>query len=412
MRSARVGHSATSSSIPINTSKRGKTIIPYGERSHFAMLRQGDDVMLCRSHDVLIVGAGIVGTSIAYYLSRKGVDVAVLEKEYLGSGCSGANAAVIGSSTRSPVAHALFGERSNNLFAELAEELEADIHYRRCGRLTILKDASKLDHERLVIERNREAGIDICYVDRDDVKQLEPHLAIERICGAAYCPTDAQVDPFAAMRAIAGETRRRGGSFYFHTHVLGIHPRRSAVELSTTEGEFSGATVVIAAGIHSEKLTEPLGVDLPIRPVRGQALVTEPMPRLFKQVISPGICQSWRGNIILGVSTEEAGFANWNTLPVVRSIAEDNILKAPVLSKARIIRCFSGLRPMPLDGYPLLDRVTDQGDIYIAATHNGIAVSQAIGDTMARWIADGEKDPLLSSYGLSRQILDQDTTTS
>ncbi len=357
------------------------------------------------THDVLVVGGGIIGTSIAYYLSKRAIDVGVVEKGYLGSGCSGATAGLVGAGMRTPVNYALLAERSKELYAELSVNLGREIHYERCGMIWTFRTPATLKKGATVIQLNGAAGIDISHVDRAGVSDLEPHLSTDTILGAAFCPTDGRIDPFAALRGLAAQIRNQGGSLYFNTRVLRVEPGRRTVRLVTSGGVFEAPKLVIAAGIWSPLICQSMGIGLPLRPVRGQVLITQRMPRLFTRVISPAISQCWRGNIILGFSSEEVGYDNRNTFSALQSIAADNILKSPELRNARIIRSFSGLRPMPFDGYPLLDQLPGHRNIFVASTHSGIALSQAIGDYMAQWIAEDKKDRMLDDYSLRRPSL-------
>ena len=117
--------------------------------------------MIPHSHDVLVVGGGIVGASIAYYLSRRGIDVGVIERSHPGGGASGANAAIIGTSLSSPLHYARFEQRSIRLFLQLSDETGRAIRFQPCGRLSLLQDARALKRVEGNIHRNHEAGIPV-----------------------------------------------------------------------------------------------------------------------------------------------------------------------------------------------------------------------------------------------------------
>jgi len=354
-----------------------------------------------RPQDVLVIGGGVLGMSIAYHLSRLGASVTVFERDYPGAGASGANAAIVASSTTSPLSYALLEEWGKHLLVELGEAAGDDALFEACGRLRLVTEKEVGSSVIDVVRRNREAGIAVQYLQAESVEALEPQISSAGLLGAAYSPSDGIADPFRLLRVLVERINRRRGTLRHHTRVCTIRRTNRFVQVTTPRATYLGKVLVIASGVGSGQLSQQLGVTLPIRPMRGQILVTEQLPRLFHHVISPGITQCRSGNILLGVSMEDAGFANENTLSVLQTIARGSILKAPILKTACIIRCFSGLRPMPRDGLPILDRLPGYGNVYISVSHNGLTASQAIGQGMAQWIAEGEKPHLLAPFALA-----------
>jgi len=361
--------------------------------------------MIPHSHDVLVVGGGIVGASIAYYLSRRGIDVGVIERSHPGGGASGANAAIIGTSLSSPLHYARFEQRSIRLFLQLSDETGRAIRFQPCGRLSLLQDARALKRVEGNIHRNHEAGIPVELIRPEDVGRLEPEIATTRIVGAALCPTDGQIDPFATLRILVSRTLAQGSTYYFHSPVRHIDCSGSGVRVATEGDVYHASTLVVAAGIQTPELIAPLGWNVAVRPVRGQILVTEALPTLFRHVISPGITQCPEGNVLLGVSTEEAGFDRRTTLPALQAIAKEALAKAPILRSARLLRTFAGLRPMPFDGLPILDSLPGRENVFVAVAHNAVTSSQAIGSSMAEWIAESRRPEELVQYRLTRPSL-------
>ena len=361
--------------------------------------------MRTTTHDVLVIGAGLIGSSIAYYLSCNRANVGVLERGFAASGTSGATVALVAAATRDPVSYARFVERSKDLLLELTDTLDLDIHYDRCGELWIFRNNEMMKKGKAIIRRNRVAGLDTCFVDRKEIEELEPALSTKGILGAAYSATDGHLDPFALVRGLNRKANEQGAKCYFHTDVRKLSVGNGRITVQTSKGPFESANVVVAAGVWSPLITQSLGIGLPLRPVRGQILVTQPMPRIFDHVVSPGISQDWRGSIILGFCSEEVGYNNKNTLTALRSIAYDDITKSPLLRDLQVIRSYSGLRPMPFDEYPLLDKLPGYENVYVAAVHSGVGNAQIIGKSMAEWITEGESGVDLSAYSLTRDSL-------
>jgi sarcosine oxidase subunit beta len=129
------------------------------------------------------------------------------------------------------------------------------------------------------------------------------------------------------------------------------------------------------------------------------------MPKIFNHVVHPGISQDWRGNLILGTCSEEAGYDNRNTLEALRNIAGQDLLKAPLLADLLIIRAYSGLRPMPFDGYPLVDRLPGYDDVFTVAAHSSIANCQIIARSLTEWVLQGRRGSDLEDHTLTRETL-------
>ncbi|UCF98659.1 MAG: FAD-binding oxidoreductase [Spirochaetaceae bacterium] len=358
-------------------------------------------------HDVLIVGAGSIGSAVAYHLSAMAVDVGVIEAAHPGAGTTGATVAVVSSTTRDRLSYALFMEKSKDLYCELAEVLDVDFHYERCGMLWIFMSREMLEEGKRVIRQNSAAGLDIHFVDSKEITELEPALSTEAIYGAGYAATDGQLDPFLLVRGLTKRAADQGARFYYHTRALKVEAGAGSVSVRTDDGIFKGQSLVVAAGIWSPFITKSLGIDLPLRPVRGQVLVSQPMPKMFNHVVHPGISQDWRGNIIMGISTEEVGYDNRNTLGVLSAIARSDILKAPAIQDLLVIRSYSGLRPMPSDGYPLIDKLPGLDNVYVAVGHSAIANAQIVARSVAEWIAEGKSSTDLADFSLARDSLSQ-----
>jgi glycine/D-amino acid oxidase-like deaminating enzyme len=357
------------------------------------------------NHEVLIIGAGSIGSSIAYYLSAMKVDVGVIESAHPGAGTTGATVAVVSSASRERLSYARFVEKSKDLYCELSEELDVDFHYERCGMLWIFMSEQMREEGKQVIRQNSAAGLDIRYVEGRDISELEPALSTESIHGAGYAATDGQLDPFLLVRGLTKRASEQGARFYYHTKATGVKAGSRVVQIQTNDGVFEGAQLVIAAGVWSPFITQSLGMGLPLRPVRGQVLVSQPMPRIFNHVVHPGISQDWRGNLILGICSEEAGYDNRNTFSMLSSIARSNILKSPVLQELLVIRTYSGLRPMPFDGYPLIDKLPGLDNVYLAVGHSAIANGQIVAKSVSQWVAEGKSSTDLSEFSLTRQSL-------
>jgi sarcosine oxidase subunit beta len=365
--------------------------------------------MIAKNYDVIVIGGGVVGSCVSYYLTKENLSVGVIERRYIGAGTSGATIALVSAAIKKPLSYALFTARSRKLYMELEDELGIDFHYDRCGLIWLRRDEEQIKEAKKLIAEYRPAGFDVRLVDRKELEELEPELGPELTAlGAMYAADDGHLDPFALMRGLHNKAKERGAEFYYYTEVTNIDVTGKIIKVNTTKGRLEGKILVIAAGAWSPLVTQMLGVGLPMRPVHGQVLVTQPVPKMIHHIISPGITQFWTGNILLGMTAEEIGYTYKNTLAGIQSIAWDDIRKVPALRDIPVIRIYSGLRPMPFDGKPLIDKLTGYDNVYVTATHSGFGVGPVIGSVMAKWISKGDPGEDLSAYSLRRGSLSKE----
>lgn len=365
--------------------------------------------MTGKNYDVLVIGAGVVGSCVAYYLTKKKLKVGVIERQYPGAGTSGATIALVVATVKKPLSYAIFTARSRELYTELEEILDIDFHYDRCGVIWIRRNEEHIKEAEKLIAEYRPAGFDIRLVDQKELQELEPELGSELTkLGAGYALDDGHLDPFALMHGLQKKAKEQGAEFHYYTEPTSMDVKNGIVQVDTARGRFEGRNLVVAAGAWSPFVTQMLGVGLPMRPVRGQVLVTQPMPKMIHHIISPGVCQFWPGNILLGMTAEEIGYSYKNTLPALQSIAWDDIMKVPALKDIPIIRTYSGVRPMPFDGKPIVDKLTGYDNVYVTATHSGIGVGPVIGSIMAEWIGEGSPGEDLTAYSIRRSSLSKE----
>ena len=242
----------------------------------------------------------------------------------------------------------------------------------------------------------------------------------EHLVGAAFSPQDGDVNPIELNLGFAGAARRLGAEILLETEVTGIilnHGRVSGVE--TTRGPFHAPVVVNAAGAWAPVIGKRVGLDLPIRPRRGQLMVTEPVaPYVAKGMLSASyitakyhadklkesksravrlgvglsLSQTQKGNIIIGGTREFVGYDVQNTRDGIQSVLKNAVRLVPGLGPIHIIRTMGGLRPYTPDGLPLIGYVNGLEGYFMAAGHegDGIALSPVTGKIVADLIVNGK----------------------
>jgi len=367
--------------------------------------------------DVLIVGAGLIGCSCAYSLARRGLRVMVLEREDLASGASGACDGHVCCQSKAPGPHLDLARRSRNLYRALAEELGGETGFRQCGSWMIAETAEELAALEASTPQRQAEGLDVSLHSGSAVQAAEPILASD-LAGGSYCATDGQTDPWRTTLAFHTAGTRLGVGFRLGETALRLLQDGSRVTgVETPAGCVEAGAVLLATGAWTADLCAPLGVSLPVRPRRGEILVTEPMPPLLNSIVlhAPYVGQKLHvdgerpatlvleqledGNLLLGSTRSYSGFDARNTPSGLASIAAEASRLAPALADLHIVRSFTGLRPASLDGLPLLGPLQGFDGLFLATGHEGDGV--ALAPITGELLADG----LTGAGGWAPQLL-------
>jgi len=359
------------------------------------------------SADAVIVGGGLIGCAAAYYLAARGVRSILVERRGLATEASGANAGMVGESTGIPGRTLTHAKKSLDLLASDAEALGRPVEFVRRGRIVLAAtDAEWPGVEEFAATRRAE-GIAVDLLAGDDLHRLEPALA-PGFRGAAFVPGDGHVNPFLLTHAYATAARTRGVDVRVGTEAIRIEvldDRVSAV--LTPSGPISCAAVIVAAGAWTAPLLAPLGIHIPVRPGRGQMLVTEALPAITPRVLKGpeiGIRQDVRGHVLIGSAVEDTGYDRGVTLPMLSRFSRLAAALIPSLGEARVIRTWAGLRPMTPDGLAIIDAVPDVRGLYLAAGHSrtGVTYAPVTAWLTAQLVTDGRTELPLDPFKLQR----------
>jgi glycine/D-amino acid oxidase-like deaminating enzyme len=374
--------------------------------------------------DVIVIGAGIIGSSIAYHLAQRKASVILLEKGDLAAGSSGACDGLIFLQSKKPGIHLQLAMESCKRFARLRSSLPVDIEYRECGGMVVIESDEELAAMQQFVKAQQEIGLDVTLLNADRARQLEPHLS-EYILGATRSPLDGQVNPIALTLGFALGAKNLGAQVITGATVHGIDTtsgRVSAVETDT--GHFEADIIVNAAGSNAPEIGTMVGLPIPIKPRRGQIIVTEACPPMLNHCMisakyiaakfNPEIAkaggegisieQTENGNFLLGSTREFVGYDKRTTSKGLQSIAAKTAGIIPAIEQVNVIRAFAGLRPYTPDGLPILGPVADVPGFFMAAGHegDGIALSPITGELIAQMIITGKSDFPLDAFRLSR----------
>jgi glycine/D-amino acid oxidase-like deaminating enzyme len=368
---------------------------------------------------ITVIGGGVIGCFIAYYLCKAGKNVVLLEKGDVGAGASGANGACIMAQSKKPGPKlSLAIQSSNTVWWNLADELGYDIEYVRKGSMLVMESDKEVEFIREFTRTQKESGLPVEILDQKQTRELQPALS-KHILASTFCPLDGEVNPFYLLVALINKIRHWGGRIYTHAGVQGFKKKEGLItHVATEKGVVETSLVVCAAGAYSPSIGDMAGVEIPIRPRRGQILITEAVPSLIgpsvmsaKAIVAkhsavssaqqnaaplkfvPGtiISQTVNGNMVLGVTYEFAGYDTGTSIEGVTAVARSTSNIIPTLNNLKVIRAFSGLRPFTKDGAPIIGPAEKIPNFIVAAGHegDGVAVAPATGMEVSRKLLDG-----------------------
>jgi sarcosine oxidase subunit beta len=352
--------------------------------------------------DVVVVGGGVRGTSIAYFLARAGVRVALVEKGFLASGASGANAGLVNISQKMPAHYTTFSLMSGDMYPAFVAELDAEVDYQRDGYLLLAETDAEAERLKDLAERqSRVPGVRVELLDTRAARSLEPALS-PRLVAATYCAQDGNVDPMKLTLALGRAARRHGAELLHHREVTGIRLRGGRVAaVVTPAGEIPAGAVVDAAGVLVPEVARMVGVEVPVLPQRGQMLQLEALPPLLSRPVQ-AIRQLRSGTTMVGTTNEFVGHDRSVTYEAAAQILARARRMIPALAGARVMRGWAGLRPMPPDGLPIYDAVPDVPGFYVAVGHSGVTLAPITGQVFLDLITKGRTDLPIAPYSLSR----------
>jgi glycine/D-amino acid oxidase-like deaminating enzyme len=371
-------------------------------------------VIVAGSPDVIVVGAGVVGASCAYYLAASGARVQLLDRSFVASGSSGACEGNVLAWDKELERELPLALRSADLWAELAERLPDDFEYDRKGSVVVAETEEELAASAERAHTLAGLGVKGEVLDAGALRREEPYAAHDLPGGVLY-PGDAQLEPRLATAALVKAAVERGATLTIDRSVDRLTRSRDGrvTGLETSSGRISAGAVVIAAGVWTPALLETAGLSVPVTPRKGQIVVLERSPVRFRRKLSEAgyvaaveaddaalqiamvVESTVSGTALLGSSRQHVGFDREVDLAVAAAIARRAARFFPILRDARALRVYAGLRPLTPDHVPIVGPFTEAPNLCVATGHEGagIGLAPATGELVAAWHA-GEPSPL------------------
>lgn len=409
--------------------------------------------------DVAIIGGGVIGVCSAYYLAQRGLNVVLIEKGDIASGCSYGNGGLIVPSHSVPLASpgalgdglrwmldpaspfyikprldmellnwlirfVLASRRdvmlrglpvlrdlllsSAVLFDELSGNAGFDFGYEGKGALWVCLSKERLEHEKKETQLFEKFNIPVQLMDQDEVHDLEPAL-LPQVIGGVYYPRDGHIDPARFVVGLAEKAQGLGAQLWTRTEAMGFETSNGRVTgIRTTRGELHPKQVILAAGAWSPDVAKSLRLRIPIQAAKGYSVTLEnpdtapKMPLLFGEarvVVNP------LGDALrLAGTLEMAGMDFSFNARRLDAIRNSSCAYLPGLTDANVIEIWRGLRPCTPDGLPIISRSKDFSNLIIAAGHAmlGMSLGPVTGKLVTQLVREERPDVDLKPMRMER----------
>lgn len=349
--------------------------------------------------DVIVIGGGMVGAAAAHGLLRRGLSVRVIDGgdlDYRAARGNGGLVWVQGKGLDMGPYQVLTRE-SSDLWPSFAEDLTRttgqDLQYQREGGLSVClgEDEYTSREGSLMRLHNQPGGAerDFEMLDRAALERLLPGVPFgPEVSGASFCWRDGHVDPLRLLLALHRIIRQLGGNLMPSEPVRGIDREGGVFRVTTDAATYAAPKLLIAAGNGSGPLARMVGLDVPVRPQRGQMMVTERFEPILPLPMS-GVRQTGDGTIQIGATQEEVGFDLSTTVVAASTMARRHVRMLPFLEHANVVRHWSALRIMTPDGHPIYAQSESHPGAFVALCHSGITLAAVHSAMLSAAIADG-----------------------
>lgn len=359
--------------------------------------------------DTLVIGGGVVGLSVAYGLARAGERVRLLDEGDAAFRAARGNFGLVwvqGKGLDRP-AYARWTMAAAQLWPAFAQELAqhsgVDVELSQIGGLIICLDQAELAQRAAALAALRQQlaqPYPFEVLDSNQLRTLSPLVGPE-VAGAVFCPLDGHVSPLRLLHALFKSLQNLGGELCAGRPVDAIAQRGGVFHVRTGDTEHVAAKLVLAAGLGNRALAPLVGLQAPVKPVRGQILVTERM-QAFLRHPSLHVRQTSEGVVQMGDSKEDVGLDDGTTLAQLARIAERAMRCFPLLQQVNIVRTWGSLRVMSPDGFPIYQASTACPGAFVVTCHSGITLASQHAGALAHWIHGGAEPADISSFKAER----------
>lgn len=355
-----------------------------------------------RHAEVAVIGGGIVGCAVAYYVAKAGIDCVLIEKNDIASGTSSRCDGNVTIVDKDPGFDSLMSLKSQELTIDLHEELDLPFEYRALGSLLVCENDVEMEAAKEWVDIQTKAGLKFNLLDRSDLRQESPYFA-DDIPGGLECETDSLINPYLFCYSLVDKAVKEYGlKLHTQAEVTGLSKKEDQFTIETSNGTYTAKQVVNAAGVWAPFIGQMLEVDIPIVPRKGHIMVgARQEPVMMRNVMEFGYLMNKFGrerqadarttehgvalvleptesqNFLIGSSRQFVGYDSKIDINVLETMANRAIRFFPAMKDFRMIRAYTGFRPWTADHLPIVSPVDEIPGFYIAAGHEGDGISLA-----------------------------------
>jgi len=360
--------------------------------------------------DVIVIGGGLVGSAVAYGLARLQSRVTILDEGDIAYRASRGNFGLVWVQGKGygNADYAKWSRQSSILWPQLRdmllEETGIDVELNQKGGYHICLSPEEVSERqsrlRWIQERVGESLYPFQMLTREEAQDDLPGLGPE-VAGVSYTPMDGHCNPLKLLRALHAANQRRGVSYLPESPARSISFANGMFTVQSAKQVIQAPRLVVAAGLANTDLCKQVGIHAPVRPNKGQVLITERLAPLLR-CASNYVRQTDEGTIQIGDSMEEAGFDDMVRIPVSAEIAARAIRCFPALKNVRLVRTWSALRIMTPDGYPIYQESTTCPGAFVVTCHSGVTLAAQHCLTIAPWVQGNAIPPSVLPFAATR----------
>ena len=347
--------------------------------------------------DTVVVGGGLVGAAIAYGLGKLGERVAVLDEGDMAVRASRGNFALVWVQSKGlgMPEYADWTVASSDAWAgfagDLQRETDVDVCFERPGGFMLALSDAEMTGRAETLKRFHNQATGSSYattlMERAEVQRYLPDIGPE-VVGGSFCPLDGHVNSLKLFRALHTALHRQGARYLPGHPVTAIERSGGLFRITTLKGALGAGKVVLAAGNANMHLAPMVGLTAPMRPERGQILVTERVRPFLKHPVVT-VRQTDEGTVMIGDSKEEGFDPAGQTLDINAVMANRAVRMFPLLGGANIVRSWRAVRVMTADGFPIYDQSETHPGAFVVTCHSGVTLAAAHALTLAPMIHAG-----------------------